>query len=268
MPTFPAPHRRLAILLALLAGGVGVACSEVGSDPRSAVAIELDPTERFTFVVGDSLRDTTGAVIGLVARALNSSNDVITDAPLRFLVIDTGIAGVDSLTGKLFGRRVGQVTVIASVGGLQSERITLRVTQRPDTVVALDSLRRFVQYSPGRPATASSPLRVFVGYDTVTATGRDTVRGVSGYLVRFRIIRPGADSASATDTSRVALVNESNRLSTDTLTDASGVAARRIRFSTAVAIVPDSVVVEARVVTPSAAPVPGSPARFTIRVTP
>jgi len=251
-------------LTASTMGAVLLSCSEFGTDPDAAVAIEIDPLELPAIVVGDSLRDVTGQVVSLTARAFNSSNDVISDAPIRFYVLDTGIVTVDSITGRIFGRRFGQATVIASIGGLQSERITVRVTLRPDTLFGLDSLRRSIPFSL-QGATNSGDLRVFLGHDSLVARA-DTSVPVANYLVRFRIVSPTGDSASVSDTTRVILTNEADRPSVADTTDAQGIAARRLRFSAAVRIVPDSVVVEATATRPDNSPVPGSPVRFVVRI--
>ncbi|MGI9075971.1 MAG: hypothetical protein ACR2G6_01410 [Gemmatimonadaceae bacterium] len=255
----------LPVFAPLALGAAMLSCSEFGTDADAAVAIEIDPIELPAIVVGDSLRDATGQVISLSARAFNSSNDVISSAPIRFYVLDTGIVTLDSITGRIFGRRPGQATVIASIGGLQSERITIRVTLRPDTLFGLDSLRRSMPFSL-LGATNSGDLRVFLGHDSLTTTGADTSLAVPNYLVQFRIAAPTGDSASVSDTTRVVLTNEADRPSVVDTTDAQGIAARRLRLSAAVNVVPDSVVVEATATRPDNSPVPGSPVQFIVRI--
>lgn len=255
--------RRLTMLAAalFLAG-----CTELGSDPAAVVALELENVPVPAAVVGDTLRDTTGAPLALTARAFNVQNQPVPDAPIRFLVLDTAILEVDSITGTLVGKRVGQAAVIASVQGLQSERITVRVTLRPDTAAGLDSLRRSMQLSLTSPTAASSgPLRMFVGHDT-TIAGRDTAVAVPNWLVRYRIVFPADSTVSETDTTRVVLANDLGRLSTLDTTDASGIASRAVRLSTAVAVIPDSVIVEASARRPDGSALPGAPVRFVIRI--
>jgi hypothetical protein len=248
-------------LLALTA-----ACTEVGSDPQAAVAIELDSLPLPSVVVGDTLRDSTGVVITLAGRAINVNNQVIPGAPLRFLALDTGVIAVDSVTGVIVGQRVGSTSLIASIQGLQSERITLVVTQRPDTVYGLDSLQRTMQVSLiSATASSSGPLRVFVGHDT-TINGVDTAVAVPSYLVRYRIVFPDDDSVSETDTSKVVLANDQGRPSTVDTTDATGVAGRAVRLSTAVSVIPDSVIVDALVSYPDTTSVVGAPVRFVIQI--
>lgn len=256
-------RRRLTILAAAM---LAAACTELGSDPSAVVALELEPSPVPAVVVGDTLRDTTGTVLLLQARAFNVENAPVAGAPVRFLALDTAVLAVDSITGAVVGRRVGQAAIVASVLGLQSERITIRVTLRPDTVAGLDSLRRSMQLSLTSPTAASSgALRVFVGHDT-TIAARDTAVAVANWLVRYRIVFPADSTVSETDTSRVVLANDLGRVSTLDTTDASGVASRAVRISTAVSAIPDSVIVEATARRPDGTPLAGSPVRFVVRI--
>ena len=252
---------RLAVAALVVCG-----CTELGSDPQAAVAIEFEGLPVPSVVVGDTLRDSTGAVATPTARAINVNNDVIAGAPIRFLALDTAIVDVDSITGVIVGKRVGTTPVLASIQGLQSERITVVVTQRPDTVYGLDSLQRTMQFSLTSPTAASSgPLRVFVGHDT-TIAGVDTAVAVPSYLVRYRIVFPDDDSVSDTDTTKVVLANDLGRPSTVDTTDAGGIASRAVRISTAVSTIPDSVIVDAHVSYPDTTSVLGAPVRFVIRI--
>lgn len=251
--------------LAFMALGVA-ACTEIGSDPQAAVAIELDPLPVPSVVVGDTLRDDTGVFLTPVARALNVNNDVISGAPLRFLALDTGVLEIDSVTGVIVGKKVGSAPILATIQGLQSERITLFVTQRPDTAYGLDSLIRTMQFSlTSTTAANSGPLALFVGHDT-TINGVDTAVAVPNYLVTYRIVFPTDDSVSETDTTKVVLANDQGRPSTVDTTSATGVAGRAIRISTAVTTIPDSVVVDARVTYPDTTSVPGTPIRYVIQI--
>jgi len=242
---------------------VTAACTDVGTDPARAASIELDPTPLSVLVVGDSLRDSLGRAVPLAARAFNSKNQRITGARITFLALDTArIVSVDSLSGFVVGQRVGQASVIASVAGLQSERIVVRVTLRPDSIVRLDSLRDSLQFRFG--SDTSKLLRVRLLSDTTPAIRTDSLVPVADYLVRFAITLP--PGLSATDTTAVHLANETRRPSTIDTTDVGGIAGRSIRLPRTITSVPDSVVVEARAFRPDRSPVPGSPVRFIIKI--
>lgn len=256
---------RRVVALVVVTGAI-TGCTEIGSDPEAAVALELDPLPVPSVVVGDTLRDPSGAILTPNARALNVNNDVIAGAPVRYLALDTAVLAVDSTSGVIVGKRVGSAPIIATIQGLQSERITLFVTQRPDTAYGLDSLQRTMQFSLTSPTAASSgPLQLFVGHDT-TIAGVDTAVAVPNYLVVYQIVFPTDDSVSETDTTRVVLANDQGRPSTIDTTSASGVAGRAIRISTAVTTIPDSVIVEARVTYPDTTSVAGTPIRYVIRI--
>lgn len=253
-------------IVPLFAAAAICACTEIGSDPEAPVAIEIDSLPVPSVVVGDTLRDTLGAVLTMQARAINVDNEVIPGAPLRFLALDTGIVEVDSVTGTIVGNRVGNANLVASIQGLQSERIRIAVTERPDTVIGLDSLQRTMQVSLiSGTAASSGPLNVFVGHDT-TINGVDTAVAVPNYLVRFKIVYPTDDSVSDTDTTKVVLADDQGRPSTLDTTFTTGIGARQVRISTAVAVIPDSVVVEANVGYPDTTSVAGAPVRFVIQI--
>lgn len=260
------PGRRLLSVLACL-GGV-LACSEVGTDPDVPVAIEIDAPLLPAIAEGDSLRDTLGAVATVVVRALNSRNEVIAGAPIRFYALrnDSAIIAVDSLTGRVAGLRVGDADVVAQVAGLQSVRLLVRVTPNPDTVYAVSPAIDTVHYALADDTART--LRVEVARrDTVA--GRDTLLLVPFWRVRYTIIDP-PDLAANTDTTRVYIANDANRLSRVDTTDAVIGASRRIRFPSAV--VSDTTrrtfVTEVVVMRPDGTPLPGSPLLFTTVIRP
>jgi hypothetical protein len=231
------------------------------------VAIEIEAPILPALAAGDSLRDTLGVVQPIVARALNSRNEVIADAPITFLTLrgDT-IVAVDSTTGTVAGLRVGEAEVVARVAGLQSVRLPIRVTNEPDTVYAASPLTDTVRY--GIADDTARALVVAVARDT-TINGRDTLLLVPFWRVRYTIVDP-PDLATNTDTNRVYIADASNRLSRVDTTDATEGARRRIRFP--LAVVSDTptrtFVAEVVVLHSNGTPVAGSPLRFTTVIRP
>ena len=260
------PVRRLLVLVVGLAGVH--ACSEVGTDPDVPVAIEIDAPILPAIAAGDSLRDTLGAVTTITARAFNSRNEVITDAPIRFLALrsDTAVIAVDSATGRIAGLREGVANVVAQVAGLQSVRLTVRVTPAPDTVYPESALVDSVLYSLADDTART--LTVSVARRDTTTGGLDTLVMVPFWRVRYTIVDPAALAAN-TDTTRVYIADGSNRPSRVDTTDASG-ASRRIRFP--LAVVSDTTrrtfVTEVMVMGPDGTPLPGSPLLFTTVIRP
>ena len=259
--------RRLVGVLACMAGVH--ACTEVGTDPEVPVALEIDAPMLPAIAEGDSLRDTLGAVATITARALNSQNEVIPNAPIRFYALrnDSAIIAVDSLTGRVAGLRAGDADVVVQVAGLQSVRLLVRVTPNPDTVYALLPLVDSVLYALADDTARA--LRVEVARRDTTAEGQDTLLLVPFWRVRYTIIDP-PDLATNTDTTRVYIANDANRVSRVDTTDAAMGASRRIRFP--LPVVSDTTrrtfVTEVVVMAPDGTPLPGSPILFTTVIRP
>ena len=261
--------RRTNHLLRLaVAIGAMWSCTEVGTDPAVPVAIEIDPLILPAIAEGDSLRDTLGVARPIVARALNSRNEVIPGAPIRFFAVrnDSAVIAVDSATGVVEGLRVGDAEVVAQVAGLQSVRLPVRVTLAPDTVYTTLSLVDSVLY--GLADDTARTLTVTVA-KRATVDGRDTLFLVPSWRVRYTIVDP-ADLGTNTDTTRVYMANELNRVSRVDTTDATGLARRRIRFP--LAVVSDTTrrtfVTEVVVLRPNGTHLPGSPLLFTTVIRP
>ncbi len=256
----------LARLACFVAAVVGLACTDVPSDPETPFAIEVVPPVLPSVVRGDTLRDTLGAVAPLEVHVLNADNDVIASAPVTFVKIDTAsLLTIDQQSGVIVGVDTGSVRVAATVGTLQSAPLALVVTLRPDTMTALSSLLDSMQFLVGRDTRLD--LRVRLGHDTTPGGVSDPTVPVRSYLVRFEIVEPAG--LPPADTTVVTLVNDAGRPSRVDTTDATGEAKRAVRLSPAVLTVPpDSIIVEARAFRPDRTPVPGSPLRFIVRIKP
>ena len=249
----------------IVATAVIHACSEVGTDPEVPVAIEIVPPLLPAIAAGDTLRDTLGTVQPVIVRVLNSQNQPIPGAPVRFFSIrnDSSIIEVDSITGTVAGLRVGDADVVARVNGLQSVRLTMRVTPAPDTVAPESPLVDSVLYGIGDDTARA--LAVRVSKRTTTVSGGDTVLLVPFWRVRYTIVDP-PDLATNTDTTRVYIADDdSNRLSRVDTTDANGLATRRLRFPLAVVsdLTRRTFVTEVVVLAPDGSQLPGSPLLFT-----
>jgi hypothetical protein len=259
-------HARRLWSVVVAVGGV-YACTEVGTDPDVPVAIEIDPPTLPAIAEGDSLRDTLGLVQPIVARALNSRNEVIPDAPIRFFAVrNDSIIAVDSATGAVAGLRVGDADVVAQVAGLQSVRLPVRVTLAPDTVYTDSALVDSILYDL---ADDTARALIVTVARRATVDGRDTLLPVPLWRARYTITDP-SDLATNTDTTRVYMANESNRLSRVDTTGATGTASRRIRFP--LAIVSDTTrrtfVTEVVVLRANGTPLAGSPFLFTTVIRP
>ena len=248
-----------AVLPALLAVAA-FACTDVSGSSTSVLSIQFDSLGVPSVVVGDTLRDTTGAVILPVVHAFNFKGEEITPAPVWFQSPDSGVA-VDSATGIIVGDslRSTPVRIVATVGTLQAiQRVDL--TLRPDFIIALEG-RDTLSYSLlDTTKNVSSDLTVTLTHGVTPA---DSV--VKSYIVSFTIIsqsNPGLGE----------LVNNQSggKPSVVDTTGTNGVAGRGIRlhplFLTSGTTV-DSIIVNATA-RYRGNPVSGSPVRLVLTVIP
>src|SRR3981081_3964751 len=116
-----------------------LACGDVSGSSTSVLSIQFDSLAAPSVVVGDTLRDTTGAVIVPKVHAFNFKGEEILPAPVRFVSPDSGVV-VDSLTGIVVADslRSTPARIVATVGGLQAIQ-KVDVTLRPDSLAAVDA---------------------------------------------------------------------------------------------------------------------------------
>jgi len=202
----------------LLAVPLAAACTDVTTNKTAVLSVQFDSLTFPSVAVGDTLRDSAGAVIHPHVTAYNFQGDLI-DAPnIRFNTPDRGIT-VDSLTGIVVGDslRTTAARVIATVAQVQAQQPVL-LSLRPDLIVATN---------------ASDSI----AWSLLDTTVNVTPTGVSVHLIH----RNGADSAapnwivsfkiiSSPPAGLVELVNDAGKASYIDTTDASGLAARKIKL--------------------------------------
>ena len=233
-----------------------LACSDVGPDDVPA-SIAFDALPYPAVVVGDSLRDESGLAVALSAAVFDARNVQIPDAPVRFLSLDPAVTISDD--GHVTGVAPGTARVVAEIAGLQTAALTLRVTQRPDTMYAIGDTLIPIEYELPDVEEVALPVRVRHLQPVAEA---DTA--VAGWIVRFAIVgqTPG-------DTTRGYLVRENTtvKASVDT-TDVAGRAAMEYRLRTLTfPVVQDTLEVHATA-TYRGEPVAGSPVRFVLVIRP
>ena len=245
-----------AIPLTVLSGAILIAaCTEIPTGANDVLSVQFNPLPAPGVVIGDSLRDTLGVVQGLQVTAFNYSGTEIENPPVTFSTLDRGIT-VDSVTGIVTGDSVrSNARILATVRGL-TVTTQVAVVLQPDTVGESNS-RDSLSYSVLDTASnISAPIGVRVLHTTPTDTA-----GVASYLVSFQIVSPG-------DTVLAKLFGDGNLRSSLDTTDASGVAARRIKLDvTRLTSIVDSVIVHA-FVKYRGVNVRGSPARLVLKVKP
>ena len=231
------------------------ACTDVTDSSTSVLSIQFDSLAAPSVVLGDTLRDSTGAVVFPVVRAFNFQGEEIASAPVWFQSPDSGVE-VDSITGVIVGDslRSTPARIVATVGTLQAVQ-RVDVTLRPDLLAAehgVDSL----SYSLLDTTVNVSPLL------TVKLThGIANDSAVKSYVVSFAIVEQAAPGLGE-------LVNDAGRLSLVDTTDANGVAGRKIRLHPRLLIsIEDSIIVNATAKY-RGVPVSGSPVRLVLKVKP
>ena len=245
--------RKFAIVCAVCALA---ACTDIPSGANAVASIQFDSLPFPSVVLGDSLRDVSGKAAPVTARAFGYGGRAIPDAPFRYFALDRGLT-VDSVTGSATGDsvRTTPARVVAMVAGLQAI-MPIPVVFRPDTVVIAHG-RDSLSYSLTDSTLNLSPALSLTLRHTLTRS--DSL--VRSYLVTFAI-------TNQADTLAAQLVSESGIVSALDTTDASGVAARRIRLRpTRLKSVTDSIVVSASIFY-HGLHVRGSPARLVLKVKP
>lgn len=232
------------------------ACTDIPSGANEVASIQFDSLPSPSVVLGDTLRDESGKVASLSARAFAYGAAEIVAAPFRYFALDRGLT-VDSATGRVIGDSVRSTParVVATVAGLQALK-PIPVVFKPDTLV-ISTGRDSLSYSvTDSTLNISPPLSVVLRH---TLNRTDSL--VQSYLVKFAI-------TNQSDTLAAQLVNDAGGASSRDTTDLSGLASRKIRIRpTRLTSVNDSVVVTATV-TYRGAHVRGSPARLVLKVRP
>ena len=228
---------RAGVAFSTVVGIVGLAaaaCTDVSGSSTSVLSIEFDSLGAPSVVVGDTLRDTTGAVIRPVVRAFNFQGDEILPAPVFFLSPDSGIT-VDSLTGIVVGDslRLTPARVVATVGSLQAIQ-NIDVTLRPDLLARVTEVDTLKYSLVDTTLNVSVPLQVKLTHGVAPD---DSV--VNSYIVSFAIVAQSNPQLGQ-------LVNDVGTASVVDTTDATGIAGRKIRVHPVFLASPvDSIVVNA-----------------------
>ena len=257
-------RRRAIAFVAGFIGVVGVpsiialACTDISGSSDSILSLQFDTLASPSVVVGDTLRDTTGAIILPVVHAFNFKGGEVASAKIYFQTPDSGVT-VDSATGVIVGDslRSTPARIVATVGKLQAiQRINL--TLRPDTVVPSNAVDTIFFSLLDSTKDTSEVMKVKLLHGLTTS---DSV--VSNYIVSFAIV-------SESNPNLADLINEAGKLSRVDTTDGSGIAGRKIlvhpvNLGSATAV--DSVIVQATAKY-RGQPVAGSPVRLVVVLKP
>jgi hypothetical protein len=223
-------------------GAIGwwlVSCREIPAPEGGVAALSPIFLPSPGLVAGDTMRDSTGLVAPLRITAYGVDGEVLpSQPPLTFVVLDTGAHMVDAL---LLGDNAGRtVRVVGTVGSLQSQFASVKVTAEPDTLVAADSIlhRKAYSINAGDTVSISPELSVLVQNLAGTAAA-----GVEAVIVRYAIDQAPTGNGSGPT---VVLASGNVRSSRDT-SDAGGRASRtaRLRIAALGSFATDTVLVSA-----------------------
>jgi len=242
-----------------LPSAIAIACTDISSSANAVLSLQFDTLPNPSVVVGDTLRDTTGAIALPVVHAFNYKGEEIALVPVYFQSPDSGVT-VDSATGTIVADslRSAPARIIATVGRLQAIQ-RINVTLRPDTIIAsngLDTLKYSLLDSTRNVST--NPLSVKLSHGISPDDS-----AVTNYLVSFEIV-------SQSNPNLAELVNDAGRASLVDTTDASGIAGRKIRVhpvNLGNGTTVDSVIVQATAKY-RGQPVAGSPVRLVMVLEP
>ena len=210
-----------------------VACYGIGEPPGGIASISIATNPSPSVVVGDSSRDSTGAVAGVQVTAFNSAGDTVTDPPPVFVALDRGIR-INIATGVMFGDSVvpSGARIIASVGPLQTLPDTVPVTVAPvrfhqtqsTTQLAFDTVLKV----PDTAATQNQVTLTLTVAGTPPSTSKATDTMAVGFIVDWSIshMPPGLKNGQAIAT---ALLMDGGKQSTRDTTNVQGVASRTVQ---------------------------------------
>jgi hypothetical protein len=184
-----------------------------------------------TVVLGDLMKDSTGADAKLQLLAYNSQGQVLTNEPILVTVIDPSIH-VDDF-GFVHGLELDSVgaRVVAGAGALQTPQVRIPVTVHPDVASAAQTSFAISFPVPATDSTDvanwSAPLDL-----SIMGTGSGSIpQGAQGFLVDYTIMRSPVGVAGAA-TAYLIDTDASRKTSRDTTTS-SGHASRRVVLRTA-----------------------------------
>lgn len=245
--------------IAFLIAVVAAACNEVGTNPNTPVAIQLDAPASPSVLLGDTLRDSLGHAAPLHVTVFNYKNDSIGGIPVSFLAVDsTGAVTVDPALGVVVGHSlVPGVLVVATAAGLQSIPDTIAVVDTPSVMLAEDSARDSVDFSfAGGLRDTVLTLRVRLLHLT------DSV-AVPRYAVHYTIVHPAP--YDNTDSTNVQVVKNQTVAQLVDTTDANGSTNLGLKLTPFTHAFNDSLVVQVSATAPGGLPA-GSPVTYVRRI--
>lgn len=210
---------RFAAALATIGAMIAVACVDM-SAPKGAASISMLQMPQPAVVLGDTLRDSTGAVAHLDVISFDAAGSPISGTTPRFFITDTTRRGhLTPDTRTIVGDSIGLMHLIGQVGELQTPVVNVQVTFAPQTFQKL-----------GNP-TNDTTLVLKLGPDSSSSIARVPMAATlhaandsasQGFIVQYRLVKAPATRPDKRSPAVFIADNNGNVASSDT-SDAAGV---------------------------------------------
>jgi hypothetical protein len=212
----------IGLALACAAGAFS-ACDS--TSPKAAASISLITFASPAVVLGDILRDSSGAAAPAHVFAYDSKGDPIPASSISFLALDTTVSiDADGTVHGLLRDSIG-ARIIAGAGSLQTPIAKLLVTIRPTTLVRVD---------PALTTPLTFALAGAIADSIVTSpslsvrVAGDGGRAAQGIVVTYEITTAPKSGVGGLPTAY--LVDDAGRPSNRDTTLLTGGAARKVAF--------------------------------------
>ena len=213
---------RITKTVAVFGAIVGLACVDM-SAPKGPASISLLQLPSPSVVVGDSMRDSTGAPAPLNVIAYDANGTPLSDFTPQLFITDTGaVAHLIATSGILVGDKLGSVRVVGQVAGLQTPAATIPVTIAPTLIARTGSTTDTLRAPLTADTSVSSRGKLAAA---VLVTGAEKA-GAQGFVVRFKL-QYAPRSASST-AAAIFLADDRGQPSVVDTTDGSGRASRDV----------------------------------------
>jgi len=211
--------RRIALPLVTIAAVTALACVDM-SAPDGAASISALLLPSPSVVVGDTMRDSTGAVAPLHVTAYDANSSPIDGLATLFFITDSAKIAHLANSSFLVGDKQGTAHVIGQVTGVQTlpalvhvtlapTAFALAPTPLPDTLVV--DLKGLTDTTAASTKTQAIAVTLKGAGDTATV----------GFIVKFELVSAPATTAGSA-TPAVFISGDAGKASLVDTTDATG----------------------------------------------
>jgi hypothetical protein len=212
---------RIATSLFLAGAAAAIACIDM-SAPKGPASISLLLLPSPSVVVGDTMRDSTGAAAPLRVIAYDANNNPLPNVSTQFFLTDSAAAGHLVNNNTVVGDKQGAMHIIGQIAGLQTSAAAVPVTVAPTSFALAAPLSDtfFVPFAGDTTAASTGTAPIGVSLKGVGDTAS------LGFLVKYELSHGPATVAGSTIPGIFFADDAGNPSGVDT-TDATG-ASRRL----------------------------------------